>query len=517
MHPMTTRKEYVFLFVIVVLGFLLRIWNVGGPAFADDEFLTAYAAKGWVETGKFVFPGGVEYPRAPVTQFLIGESIRWFGFSEWAARLPSVIFSTLTILVYFFLGKKMHRFLALPMAMLVAFMPWFVSWGKEARDYAFGGFLYPLLVLLFLAFIQSTSLKKKILLFISFGIVFFLSFYSLRLSILFLTLPALVLILFFWDRKKWLLLGIVMIALVILFFSREVFVEWLPGYITQTIDLQPKMNEYPRKLFMFYPVFFALFFGYIFFFFSEKKKLSFQNISFFAFLAPFLTLTFFLDFYGNRLQYLFIFFPFFLLLALETWRRITERLPGSVFFPWMLPAIFLTVNVDRIQEVGAMNVRGDSDLRYYHSLAHPAWKFIDFLKERIDSRTAVITTQQFAAFHYLHLNAESHLYFVRKKSLDKRFDEWVDVDEGASSVYEKRLSGASGFFEVLGQYEKVYFVADSRFDEYHVPDEVRKYIKNNFRKIWWDSTGLAIYEWLPNTARRTCLPAGRPRELKSIC
>ncbi len=128
--------QIVILTVIVVTGFGLRIINLGGPGFGTDEPLHVFAAQSILENGKPELPSGILYKRALLYTKTVALSFKFFGVSEFSARLPSVIFGTLAIILLFFIGKKFYgTAVGLISAILVAYIPYQIAWSRECRMY----------------------------------------------------------------------------------------------------------------------------------------------------------------------------------------------------------------------------------------------------------------------------------------------------------------------------------------------------------------------------------------------
>ncbi|MCW3974811.1 MAG: hypothetical protein NWE86_01020, partial [Candidatus Bathyarchaeota archaeon] len=94
------------LMIIVLVGFGLRIYGVGDFDFREDEFQVIYTASSYHFGGGFYTwdwiksePSGNLYMRAWPHTWLIAKSFDIFGISEFSARLVSVIFGTILILV----------------------------------------------------------------------------------------------------------------------------------------------------------------------------------------------------------------------------------------------------------------------------------------------------------------------------------------------------------------------------------------------------------------------------------
>jgi len=128
---------------IVLSGFTIRLINLGAPGFGTDEPLHFYAAQAILETGEPEMPSGLVYKRGILFTKLVALSFRLLGISLFSARLPSVIFGTLVIILIFFVGKKYFGTTAgIIAAFLVAFSPFEIAWSRECRMYTVFQFFF---------------------------------------------------------------------------------------------------------------------------------------------------------------------------------------------------------------------------------------------------------------------------------------------------------------------------------------------------------------------------------------
>ena len=112
------KREYIFL--ITMIGGLLRFWDLGGRALWIDE-----AWFGFLSIGNIT------------QEFIPAYIAKIFGFhSEFWLRFQSALFGTLTIPAVYFVVKKYK----LQASLLVAVFPLFVFWSRMARPYAVAGF-----------------------------------------------------------------------------------------------------------------------------------------------------------------------------------------------------------------------------------------------------------------------------------------------------------------------------------------------------------------------------------------
>jgi 4-amino-4-deoxy-L-arabinose transferase-like glycosyltransferase len=158
---LTQRHVMVALGVLVVAGAVLRLYALGEQSFWFDEAITTNAAIGFLEHGKPMFPSGYVYWRSFPHTVLVATSMAVFGISEWAARLPSVIFGVATIPVTYLLGRQVgDRRVGLLAAALMTFLTWEITWGRQARMYQQLQFFYTV-ALYGLARIEHRSLWNQ--------------------------------------------------------------------------------------------------------------------------------------------------------------------------------------------------------------------------------------------------------------------------------------------------------------------------------------------------------------------
>lgn len=150
-------------FVLLTLGGLilvalaLRLLYLGRISLYIDEFTTMWAAKRILEHGLPWTPAGVLYLRGVLFSYLDALFIYLLGFSEGAARLPSVLAGVLSVALIYLLGRRLFSpAVGLVAAALLTFAPEAIVWSGRARMYA----LLQLLVLLAALFLYEIERPK---------------------------------------------------------------------------------------------------------------------------------------------------------------------------------------------------------------------------------------------------------------------------------------------------------------------------------------------------------------------
>ncbi len=180
---MRNLKHYVYIFLICLLAFFLRIYNLDKipNSISADEAAFGYNSYSILRTGRDEF--GLKYPlylrsfddyKNPLFAYALIPFIRVFGLNEWSIRLPSALLGTFTIPVFFglswiLISKKRVAYYA---AFLASISPWLIQYSRVAIDTEIGLFLAVLGVWLFLL------ARNKRVLYLLTAMVFGLAFYS---------------------------------------------------------------------------------------------------------------------------------------------------------------------------------------------------------------------------------------------------------------------------------------------------------------------------------------------------
>lgn len=149
------------LLAIVVLAAVLRIWGIGQyPAGLNaDEAAIGYNAYSLLQTGKDEY--GQWFPLAfksfgdykPGLYFyLVLPFVGLFGLNEFAVRLPSALLGIGTIILVYFLAKKMFKngWVGIASAFLLTITPWHIAFSRGSWETNAATFFITLGVYLFI-------------------------------------------------------------------------------------------------------------------------------------------------------------------------------------------------------------------------------------------------------------------------------------------------------------------------------------------------------------------------------
>lgn len=185
-------KDFIFLSLILILALFLRTYRLEKypSGFTPDEAAQGYTAYSILKTGRDEW--GIKFPlnprsfgdfKAPLYTYLTVLSIEVFGLNEFAVRFPNAFLSSLTVIVVYFLVKrlfaegkpieqKQNQFFALMASLMLAINPWHISLSRGAFEANLSSFFLPLGVWLFFE-----GLKKPWLLIFS-SLVFSLNLFT---------------------------------------------------------------------------------------------------------------------------------------------------------------------------------------------------------------------------------------------------------------------------------------------------------------------------------------------------
>ncbi len=133
-------KASKILILLVFLGLLIRIWNLGTPSLWIDEGFTINAAQATLHHSYPLLDSGKIYSSMPLITYItagILAVVPFDPFNPWPLRLPSVFFGLGVIVMSYLIAKKLLEddTLALLTAGIITFSYWEITWSREIRGY----------------------------------------------------------------------------------------------------------------------------------------------------------------------------------------------------------------------------------------------------------------------------------------------------------------------------------------------------------------------------------------------
>ncbi|OIN58357.1 glycosyltransferase family 39 protein [Arsenicibacter rosenii] len=233
MFTLTRQNALIVLSGIVLLAFFLRLHNAGKYGIYFDEKSTLLISQGVcleganqkdVFTKKYFTPQEFWAPKT-IADFVeanirgdIGNSpsyyaVLWawmevFGLSDLSMRLPSVLFSTFTVVLLFVFVRRHFKSdsLALVSSGLAAIEPFFVAYSQMARNYSMSFFLTLLATHVFLLIMEQVKQSphnKPVGLYISYGLIFAISVLSHYLTVTVFLCHGIYALFYLRNRSAW--------------------------------------------------------------------------------------------------------------------------------------------------------------------------------------------------------------------------------------------------------------------------------------------------------------------------
>ncbi len=207
---------FILILLVFLLGLGLRLYHLDQLDPAGDEYRHLLAAKHYLADGYY------DYPNSNITTGILILTQKITGSSSlFILRLPFAMIGSLSVLLLFFLGRKMNTTIGLIAAYLYACLPLAVGMSRYIRGYEITVFVLLFLTLLLLQkkFIRNIILRSVI--YISLFKLFAFFDEDLRTDstfLLFVMFTGIYVSLHFLDRfsqrvrYKYILLGVVFVS-----------------------------------------------------------------------------------------------------------------------------------------------------------------------------------------------------------------------------------------------------------------------------------------------------------------
>lgn len=122
----------ILLLVVFLVGTLARLAPLAVYRFHQDEAIYGYWAL-LIATGRDVWLESQPVDKPPLHMYLVALSLRLFGATETAARLPGELASVVSLLLFFFLARRLYgQSTALVSLALLSFSPFHILFAPTA-------------------------------------------------------------------------------------------------------------------------------------------------------------------------------------------------------------------------------------------------------------------------------------------------------------------------------------------------------------------------------------------------
>lgn len=139
------RKQLLLLFGIVLIGSLLRFYNLANlpPSLEWDEVATGYDANSILKTGRDQFGNylpltfrSLDDYKPPLYTYLTVASIAVFGWNDFAVRFPAALLGVLALVTTYGMVWVLfkNQKIALLVSLLLAISPWHINFSRLALE-----------------------------------------------------------------------------------------------------------------------------------------------------------------------------------------------------------------------------------------------------------------------------------------------------------------------------------------------------------------------------------------------
>ena len=491
---------YMLLFFIVFVGFIFRLKGIqDNHSFWADEAYTSSIARDFI-AGKIGFGEAAKAAMyQPLNIFIITFSFSIFGFTEFAARLPSVLFGTAGIFFAFLLGRRLSNIWGgLLGSFLMAFSQLNLANSTQAKPY-----IAIQALSLLICFLLSNLNNKRISLHLPAAIGLLASFMNTIGVLIFI--PYIVIIIASHKQTiKSLLKSYWLIplftAFLFLFFLERHFIIRMLTYSPSGNFLFPFNHLTYLKALLFKQYFFFVFFAFASFIFLIKKQRAYSIGILFYILFYLYFWTF--KHYTHNIRYLVPLFGLFFVLFSVFWAKVGERLKNflpikSGFnFKWLIPFFIIVVFAISQHKIVLKPMNYYSpNTDFYGDVQIADYKTVfKRIGEELSKYKTIVIFNDVGDAQRWYLKKQAHAYFI------KGFGNNEPIKNDVDGIITYKTLGQ--FLAEKSKYPKGLLIVED-WDSF-LPEDIKQYAKKNMKREFRvenlpqaknDPWPLAVYSW----------------------
>jgi|GEM_PF-3311541 len=489
------KKNYIYVSILII-GFILRIWNINKISFNVDEGIYSILLKNFNHSFLPILDSGALYLRNFLYIYLLLFLNFFINNSLLSERFISIISGTALLSIVFFLTKKLFNINAALLAIfLCAINGFLIAQSIQGRHYMLMYALY-FLFIYFTLFVKFNN-NYKILTYIFLAFILASNF-----EFVFLLIPFLFIILWF-RREKIILFSTLLIIL--LYFIQPLY---LTKSVQYSINLPPIRSSkslinlsldnkfintgVKRMFFSLQPYLYIIIFIIII---KLKKFFSIlKNKNIFSILILFLTEIVFYSFFleRNQARYrgtLIIFSIIFLSILSNIIIKKSNRYKVLlmnfliIFLILLIPInINYPVTADYLEEeysnnISLLRMNFNQPLSFSSINTNTVEHDYSELKNIIfHDGSIIISTDMYNLNNYINVD------FIFNPELEKN-NSYIDINNNIRCFYNNIKFIHLNEIQEFIKNKKVYLVADSRFSE-HLSQKEQNFIIDNFKIIY---------------------------------
>ncbi len=225
----TDKSNLLILLFLTFIGLILRIQHINHSLWLDEMLHVMAASKSLRD----LFHAVSSHSSPPLDYLIVKTAVFILGNSDWAVRMPALIFGIACIPLFYLLsGSVTNRRTALIATTLFVFSPMAIYYSQEARMYSLFLFLSILSYKLTVDVVKNNKFKTSLILGTVNGLLLLTHYFGIFIII---TEAIILSLMFFYSKNKKRTAELISVNVMLSFL---IFLPWLPLFILTQLSYE---------------------------------------------------------------------------------------------------------------------------------------------------------------------------------------------------------------------------------------------------------------------------------------